>query len=55
VLWKARRVVDQQGSGAVMVPRGQGGLEVKKTRALVDYTVHGVNGDLFPELMELMG
>jgi uncharacterized protein len=31
-LWKARQVADQEGSGAVAVPRGRGGLEVKKTR-----------------------
>jgi hypothetical protein len=29
-------------------------LEVKKTRALLDYAVHGLKGDLFPELMEYM-
>jgi uncharacterized protein len=54
-LWKARQVADQQGSGAVAVPRGRGGLEVKKTRALLDFTIHGLKGDLFPDLMEYMG
>jgi hypothetical protein len=48
-------VADQQGSGAVAVPRARGGLEVKKTRTLLDYAVHGLKGDLFPELMEYMG
>jgi hypothetical protein len=55
LLWKARQVADQQGGGAVAVPRGRGGLEVKKTRALVDFVVHGLKGDLFPDLMEYMG
>jgi hypothetical protein len=54
-LWKARQVADQQGSGAVAVPRGRGGLEVKKTRALVDWVVHGLKGDLFPDLVETVG
>jgi hypothetical protein len=48
-------VADQQGRGAVAVPRGRGGLEVKKTRALLDYAVHRLKGDLFPDLMEYMG
>jgi hypothetical protein len=48
-------VADQQGSGAVAVPRGRGGLEVKTTRTLVDWVVHGLKGDLFPDLMEMMG
>jgi hypothetical protein len=52
---KARQVADQQGSGAVAVPRGRGGLEVKKTSALVDFVVHRLKGDLFPDLMEYMG
>jgi hypothetical protein len=30
-------------------------LEVKKTRAQVDWVVHGLKGDLFPDLMEYMG
>jgi hypothetical protein len=30
-------------------------LEVKKTRALVDWVVHGLKWDLFPDLMEMMG
>jgi hypothetical protein len=30
-------------------------LEVKKTGALLDFAVHGLKGDLFPELMEFMG
>jgi hypothetical protein len=54
LLFKARQVADQQGSGAVAVPRGRGGLEVKKTRALVDFVVKSLKGDLFPDLMEYM-
>jgi hypothetical protein len=55
LLWKARQVADQQGGGAVAVPRGRGSLEVKKTRALVDFVVHRMKGDLFPDLMEMTG
>jgi hypothetical protein len=51
-LKKARRIADEEGSGAVAVRGGRGGLEGRKTRALVDWVVHGVKGDLFPELME---
>jgi hypothetical protein len=55
-LWKARQVADQQGSGAVAVRGGRGGLETKKEkRALVDFVVHRLKGDLFPDLMEFMG
>jgi hypothetical protein len=50
LLWKARQVADQQGSGAVAV---QGGDE--EERALVDFTLHRLKGDLFPDLMEYMG
>jgi hypothetical protein len=49
-------VADQQGSGAVAVEGGQEegkGWEAKK--ALVDFAVHGLKGDLFPDLMEYMG
>jgi hypothetical protein len=52
VLWKARQVADQQGSSAVAVEGGQGGEERK---ALVDFAVHGLKSDLFPDLMEYMG
>jgi hypothetical protein len=51
VLCKARHVTDQRGSGAVAVPRGRGEEEEE---ALVDYVVHRLKGDLFPELMEYM-
>jgi hypothetical protein len=50
LLWKARQVADQQGSGAVAV-RGRGGQE----EALVDFAVHGLKRDLFPDLMEYIG
>jgi hypothetical protein len=52
LLWKARQVADQHGSGAVAVEGGQEG-EVKE--ALVDHVLHGLKGDLFPDLMEYMG
>jgi hypothetical protein len=51
-LWKARQVADQQGSGAVAVVGEDAG---EARRALVDFAVHGVKGDLFPELMEYVG
>jgi hypothetical protein len=46
-------VADQQGSGAVAVPRG--GPEGEMKEALLDFAVHGLKGDLFPDLMEYMG
>jgi hypothetical protein len=50
-VWKARQVADQQGSGAVAVEGGQQG-EARK--ALVDFVVLRLKGDLFPALMEMM-
>jgi hypothetical protein len=29
--------------------------EMKAKKALLNYALHSLNGDLFPELMELMG
>jgi hypothetical protein len=51
LLWKARQVADQQGSGAVAVPRGREG---ETGEALLDYALHSLKGDLFPELMDMM-
>jgi hypothetical protein len=51
-LWKARQVADQQGSGAVAVKAGPGAEE---EGALVDWVVHRLKKDLFPDLMEYMG
>jgi hypothetical protein len=45
-------VADQQGSGAGAVGGEQDGEERK---ALLDYAVHRLKGDLFPSLMEMMG
>jgi hypothetical protein len=45
-------VADQQGSGAVAVQGWQRGDEGK---ALLDFAVHGLKADLFPDLMEYMG
>jgi hypothetical protein len=45
-------VADQQGSGAVAIGGAQEGEERK---ALLDYAVHGLKGDLFTDLMEYMG
>jgi hypothetical protein len=50
VLSKAQHVVDQRRSGAVAVEEKE---EVGK--ALLDYVVHDLKGDLFPLLMEMMG
>jgi hypothetical protein len=48
-LWKARQVVDQQGTRAVVVREGR-----RAKRALVDFVVKGMKGDSFSELMEYM-
>jgi hypothetical protein len=45
-------VADQHGSGAVTV---EGGREGEERKAVVDFAVHGLKGDLFPDLMEYMG
>jgi hypothetical protein len=52
LLWKARQVADQQGSGAVAVGGGQQGEE---GRALLDYALRRLKGDLFPGLVEFVG
>jgi hypothetical protein len=39
----------------VAVEGGQEGKEAEEGRALVDWVVHGLKGDLFPDLMEFMG
>jgi hypothetical protein len=54
-VWKARQVIDRQGSGAVAVKAGeeQGGKgEAKK--ALLEFVLQHLNGDLFPDLMSMM-
>jgi hypothetical protein len=55
LLYKARQLADQQGSGAVAVEAGRGGQEGEEKKALVDFAVHGLKGDLFPDLVEYMG
>jgi hypothetical protein len=55
LLWKARQVADQQGSGAVAVVGEEEGKEGEERMALVDFAVKGLKGDLFPDLMKLMG
>jgi hypothetical protein len=52
LLWKARQVADEQGSGAVAV---KGEEEGKEGEALVDFAVKRLKGDLFPDLVEYMG
>jgi hypothetical protein len=52
LLWKARQVADQQGSGAVAV---EGGPKGEAKEALLDFAVHGLKGDLFLELLDYMG
>jgi hypothetical protein len=44
LLWKARQVADQQGSGAVAVPRGRGGEAGEAKEALVDFAVKRLKG-----------
>jgi hypothetical protein len=53
-LYKARQVADQQGSGVVAVPRGQEGEEGEAKEALVDFALHELKGNLFPDLMDYM-
>jgi hypothetical protein len=55
LLWKARQVADRQGSGAVAVGEGRGGQEGETGKALLDFAVHRLKGDLFSDLMEMMG
>jgi hypothetical protein len=33
----------------------RGGQEGEAEKALLDYVVHGLKGDLFPNMMEMMG
>jgi hypothetical protein len=70
-LWKVRQVADKQGRDAVAVGGDQegearkasfrrrapprGSEDVKRRRELVDFAVHGLKGDLFVELLEMMG
>jgi hypothetical protein len=53
-LWKARQVADQQGSGAVAVPRGKKGGKRRETRALLDFALNHLKGDLFTDLLDMM-
>jgi hypothetical protein len=58
LLWKARQVADQQGSGTVAVVGGEKGEqedEGEEGKMPLDYAVHRLKKDLFPELMEYMG
>jgi hypothetical protein len=56
LLWKARQVADQQGSGAVAVAiaGGKEGEEGERGEALVDFALHAMKGDLFMDLMDYM-
>jgi hypothetical protein len=49
-------VADQQGSGAVAVVGvgGEEGEEGEAKKALLDFAVHRLKGDLFPDLMDYM-
>jgi hypothetical protein len=51
-LWKARQVADQQGRGAVAV---RGVSRGKERAVLLDYALHHLKGDLFTDLMDMMG
>jgi hypothetical protein len=54
LLWKARQVADQQGSGAVAVEEGSRGQEGEAGRAPLVYALHHLKGDLFSDLMDMM-
>jgi hypothetical protein len=55
LLWKARQVADQQGPGAVAVPRGRRWRCLTPKEAPVDFAVLRLKKDLFPDLMAYMG
>jgi hypothetical protein len=55
LLWKARQVADQQGSGAVAVEGGHEGKEGEAKKALVELVIGELKGDLFPELVGYTG
>jgi hypothetical protein len=44
-------VAEQKGSGAVAE---EGGEEGEAKEAVVDFVVHHLKGDLFPDLMDMM-
>jgi hypothetical protein len=50
MLWKARQMVDQLGSGTAAVL----GAEKYGRSALVDFAIHGLKEDLFSEVMDYM-
>jgi hypothetical protein len=52
LLSKARHVAEQRGRGFVAVEEAGG---TQQGKALVDFVVHGLKAELFPELIELMG
>jgi hypothetical protein len=55
LLFKARQVADQQGSGAVAVVGGdEEGDEGEAKEALLDFTVNFLKGDLFSDLLDYM-
>jgi hypothetical protein len=55
LLWKARQVADQQGSGGVAVEGGEDkGEEGEAKEALLDFAVNFLKGDLFTDLMDYM-
>jgi hypothetical protein len=53
-LWKARQVAEQQGSGAVAVRGVSRGQEGEARKALLDFALHHLKGDLFPDLMDMV-
>jgi hypothetical protein len=54
LLWKARGVAEQKGSGAVAVRGRSRGPEGETKEAVVDFVVHHLKGDLFLELMDMV-
>jgi hypothetical protein len=55
LLFKARQVADQLGGGAGGVGGAEGGLEGEEGKAVLEFAVHGLKGDLFPGLLEFTG
>jgi hypothetical protein len=55
LLRKARELADQRGIGAVAVIGDEEGKEGEESSAVLDYVVHELKGDLFTELVALIG
>jgi hypothetical protein len=47
-------VADQQGGGAVAVEGASRAQEGEARKAVLDFALHGLKKDLFPDLMDMM-